>query len=177
MFKVGDKVVDIRSGYRKDDGSKVTTGVVTKVDVDGDVCVLFDGLGRSYFCYKYEVQLAFVIGKTLTELDVKPGDVVRREGWPDGDGYCVGNIYDIVIDSYHGLSGKNRNSSARTQMDGKGYFSIVSRAPQPTVEPTPPKRMHPDDVAHAMMQYAFDCGYQTEIIKLSSENGSYTYDV
>lgn len=170
MYKVGDRVVNGCSGYNLDDGSGVTTGVVTSIESDGDVMVLFDGLKKSLFCYENEVIAEESIGKTLTELDVKPGDVVRLEkvGVDGGWTYPVqGNQETIYTDGSWFSVPKEYHDELN------GLFSVVSRAP----EPIKPQRMHPDDVAEAMMQYAHDCGYVTEVIKIRSENGSYVYDI
>jgi hypothetical protein len=56
-FKVGDKVVNVRSRYVRLDGSPVTTGVVTDV-LDYCFCkVIFDGLNCSYHCEPGDVVL------------------------------------------------------------------------------------------------------------------------
>jgi hypothetical protein len=57
-FKVGDRVVNVRSGYTLANELEVTTGVVTKVNGDGDGCmVIFDGLKCSYYCEPGDVEL------------------------------------------------------------------------------------------------------------------------
>jgi hypothetical protein len=56
-FKVGDRVVNVRSGYVRLNGSPVTNGVITEVN-NGDFCrVRFDGLNRSYHCATGDVEL------------------------------------------------------------------------------------------------------------------------
>jgi hypothetical protein len=55
-FKVGDKVVNVRSGYVLDNGNLVTTGVVTDV-LDYGCRVIFDGLNCSYYCEPGDVEL------------------------------------------------------------------------------------------------------------------------
>jgi hypothetical protein len=56
-FKVGDKVVNVRSGYTLDNGSPVTNGVITEVH-NGYCCMVrFDGLNRSFYCEPGDVEL------------------------------------------------------------------------------------------------------------------------
>lgn len=176
MFKVGDKVVDVSSGYIKNDGSKVTTGAVYRVLSDGDVMVSFDDTYGVWLCRKGEVEPA-TIGKTLTELDVKPGDVVRcvnGEFDSFGDFTCTEIVPDEPFKGEHKMVGELYGPGIFG--DNNGKWVIIPRAPQPTAdEPAEPKRMHPDDVAKAIMEYARDCGYEVAGIDIRSERGTYTY--
>ena len=156
-FKVGDKVVDVCSGYILENKLPVTTGVVTRIEADGGYKVLFDGLEYSYLCLEGEVKSA-PIGKTLQELNVQVGDVVQAtdgvfEGY--GNFTCTG-----ISDSDYHRGYRYMNSDVYPYgLFGpeNGLWEIVSRAP--ITEPTPPRKMHPDDFVNAVNDFARDNGF------------------
>jgi hypothetical protein len=109
-------------------------------------------------------------GKTLAELDVKAGDVVS---WNNKIRYMIGGVRD------NGLYYKE-GSESYCNLSNKAEWHIVSRAPQP--EPTPPRKMHPDDFMLAISEFAEDNGfgvtqlefYGTEFIGASLPRHSYS---
>jgi hypothetical protein len=57
-FKVGDKVINVCSGYINNDERSVGNGVVTKVFSNGSCNVQFDGLEYPLYCNKSDVELS-----------------------------------------------------------------------------------------------------------------------
>lgn len=128
---------------------------------------------------KYDLVSEYPIGKPLTELDVKPGDVVRGVDCTfadEKDFVCVNIVGSGLFVGEHTMKSESYGQGIFGNEDGK--WIIVSRAskPEPTAEPAKPKRMHPDDVAQAMMEYAYDCGYAWSKVEFSSVNGTHTYE-
>ena len=92
MFKVGDNVVDVSSGYTLDSECKVTTGVVTSVCNDG-YRVLFDGLDTSYFCFAYEITIPVLPRK------MHPDDFVNAV-----NDFAKDNGFNVKRIEFHGVN-------------------------------------------------------------------------
>jgi len=163
-FKVGDKVVGTSRAFEHRRGKE---GIVEKVCYNG-YWVKWGCDDRAQLALNDEAEPA-PIGKTLTELDVKPGDVVRYDG--SNGGVAV----DLEIAGWQGRNcyhtGQVFGSGASMNVGAKAWH-LVSRATQPTAEPEKPKRMHPDDVATACEQYLRDCGYTMARLDLVTALGA-----
>jgi len=159
--KVGPLVEPYMSGYLG--RFKGDDGIDLHFNADGSV---FSAGEPS----KWDLVSEYPIGKTLTELDVKPGDVVRGVDCTfanENDFTCVEIVPDNPYKGEHTMKSESYGQGIFGNDDGR--WQIVSRAPQNTAKP---KRMHPDDVATACEQYLRDCGYTMARLDLVTALGA-----
>jgi hypothetical protein len=103
-------------------------------------------------------------GKTLAELDVKAGDAVEQL-----DFFSKGKTY-FVMDKRHPygiddmwLCGSKDGDLSKGWSSSTYRCRIIERAtPQ---EPTPPRKMHPDDFMLAVSEFAADNGFGVTQLK------------
>jgi hypothetical protein len=168
-FKVGDKVRITDSKYS---GINIEPyAVVTLVEDDGafiqrGLCGWHDMIDQDNWHYFFENGTFELIenheptpvGKTLQELNVQAGDVVSATDAVfsrHGNFTCTGIV---EIGDYLGYRYMNSKVYPKGLFGPEnGLWKIISRAT--IAEPSPPRKMHPDDFVSAVNDFARDNGF------------------
>lgn len=174
-FKVGDKVVVTNADWSH---TKVgQEAVVTSVKDHGAMlqrgsCRKHSAIDENnwhWFIQNSDFEPAEPIGKRLSELDVKPGDVVKcvQIGKLDGWMYAKG---EVLIDEDGAWVGVDPAFFHELS----GLFVFVSRAAQPE-ETTAQRKMHPDDFVSAVTEFAQDNGFSIDTMAFKTQGGATVY--
>ena len=166
-FNVGDKVrvVANNSSHKFSIGSEVT--LVRKFET-----LMPKWLARSGSATWYINESEFEpIGKPLQELKLQVGDVVRATAGSFeryGNFTCTGISYS---DNYRGYRYMNSEVYPKGLFGPEnGLWEIVSR--EAVNEPTPPRKMHPDDFIQAVNDFARDNGFKLSYISGETDEGT-----
>ena len=176
-FNVGDKV---RITNCKFSGINYEPyAVVTRVADHGAMllrgdCVQHSAIDENNWHLFFRSGSFEPIGKTLSELDVKPGDVVRGVDCTfanEKDFTCVNIVAGGKFDGEHTM--KSDSYGQGIFGPENGLWHIVSRAA--ITKPTPPSKMHPDDFVNAVNDFARDNGFSVDTMAIKTQGGATVY--
>lgn len=172
MFNVGDKVriVENVCGHEFSIGGEVT--LVEEIKTSRPYWLAKSG-NSGWYINETEFES---IGKTLQELGVKPGDIVRGVDCTfanEKDFICVDIVAEGRFAGDHTMKSKGYGQGIFGNEDGK--WIIVSRASDDITSPTPPRKMHPDDFIQSVNDFALDNGFSVDTMAIKTHGGATVY--